>query len=174
MLAVKKLTPESLLNYKFRRTTMSYSELLVALENIIIDKVATVPTARSRSNDTRAPMEIGMAAKGDGENASQEGDQRVVDFALKAVYQGTGKGKWSFGKGGTRKVAKVTKMNGRTHGRKGVARKEANGKRKMAREKPENVGRVARQDTLQTGADNEEDLQARCLLEDSKMSSGKR
>ena len=31
---------------------MSYSELLVALENIIIDKVATVPTARNRKIDT--------------------------------------------------------------------------------------------------------------------------
>ena len=47
MLAVKKLMTESLLNHKFRGTTMSYSELFVALENIIIDKVATVPTARS-------------------------------------------------------------------------------------------------------------------------------
>ena len=58
MLAVKKLTPESLLNYRFRGTTMSYSELLVALENIITDKVAIVPTARNRKTDTSAPMEI--------------------------------------------------------------------------------------------------------------------
>ena len=63
MLAVKKLMPESLLNCRFRGTTMSYSELLVALENIIIDKVATVPTARNKEIDTSAPMEIGMAAK---------------------------------------------------------------------------------------------------------------
>ena len=50
MLAVKKLVPESLLlhNYRFRGTTMSYSKLFVALENIIIDKVATVPTAGRR------------------------------------------------------------------------------------------------------------------------------
>ena len=45
---------------------MSYSELLVALENIIIDKVATVSTARSRKNDTSAPTKIGIAI--------QEGD----------------------------------------------------------------------------------------------------
>ena len=69
MLAVKKLMPESLLNYRFRGTTMSYSELIVALENIIVDKVATDPTARSKKHDTSAPMEIGMAAKEDGENA---------------------------------------------------------------------------------------------------------
>ena len=78
MLAVKKLMPESLLNYRFRGTTMSYSEIIIALENIIVDKVSTVPSSQSRRNDTSAPMEIGMAA----------------DLALQAVYKGTGKGKW--------------------------------------------------------------------------------
>ena len=56
------MMPESLLNLRFRGTTMSYSEFIVALENIIVDKVATVPTARTRKHDTSAPMEIGMAA----------------------------------------------------------------------------------------------------------------
>ena len=93
LLAVKKLMPESLRDNGFRVTTMSYSELIVALENIIIEKVARVPAARSRKHDTSAPMEIGMEAKEDGENASQEGDQRIVDLALQAVYTGTGKGK---------------------------------------------------------------------------------
>ena len=111
MLAVKKLMPESLRNCRFRGTTMSYSELIVALENIIIDKVAMVPTARGRKHDTSAPMDIGMAAKEDGENASQEGDQRIMDLAVQAVYKGTGKGKWSFSKGQNwRRVAKVAKM----------------------------------------------------------------
>ena len=64
---------------------MSYSELIVAQENIIVDKVVTVPTARSKKHDTSAPMEIGMAAKEDGENASQEGNQRIRDIALQAV-----------------------------------------------------------------------------------------
>ena len=39
MLAVMRLMPESLLNYRFRGKTMSQSELLVTLENIIIDEV---------------------------------------------------------------------------------------------------------------------------------------
>ena len=82
MFAVKKLMPESLLNCSFRGTTMSYSELIVALENIIIDKVATVPTTKSRKYDTSAPMEIGMTATENGESMSQEGDQRIVDLAL--------------------------------------------------------------------------------------------
>ena len=140
MLAVKKLMPESLLNYRFRGTTMSYSELFVALENIIIDKVAT---ARSGKIDTSAAMEIGMTAKENGENANQEEDQ--------AVYKGIGKGNWSFGKGHNwnEKGGKGGKTEGRTHGRKAVARKEAKGKKKVAREKPERVGRVARQDKNQ-------------------------
>ena len=134
---------------------MSYNELSVALENIIADKVATVPTARSRKHDTRAPMEIGMAAKEDGENASQEGDQRIVGPALQAVYKGTGFGKgqsWSEkgGKGGI--GGKGGKDGGKNPGRKAVARKEAKGKKKVAREKPERIGRVTRQDTLQHGA----------------------
>ena len=66
MFAVKKLMPESLLNYRFRGTTMSYSEIIIALENIIVDKVSTVPSSKSRRNDTSAPMEIGMAAQEDG------------------------------------------------------------------------------------------------------------
>ena len=81
VLAVKKLMPESLLNYRFRGTAMSYDELIIALENIIVDKVSTVSTTRSRKHDTSAPMEIGMATKEDGENASQEGDQRIIDLA---------------------------------------------------------------------------------------------
>ena len=58
ILAVKKLMPGSLLNNRFRGTTMSNRELFVALENIIVDKVVTVPTARNKKHDTSAPMEI--------------------------------------------------------------------------------------------------------------------
>ena len=54
MLAVKKLMPESLLNYWFRGTTMSYSEIIIALENIFVDKVSTIPSNKSRRNDTSA------------------------------------------------------------------------------------------------------------------------
>ena len=43
-------------------------------------------------------------------------------------------------------------MEARTLGGKAAARKEAKGKRKAAREKPERVGRAARQNTLQLGA----------------------
>ena len=40
-----------------------------------------------------------MAAKDDGESAREEGDHRIVDFALGAGIKGVGKGKWSLGKG---------------------------------------------------------------------------
>ena len=83
--------PESLLNYRIRGT---YSEVVVALENIVVDKVSTVPSSKNRRNDTSGPMEVGMAAKEEGESASQEGDERIVDLALQAVYKGTGKGTW--------------------------------------------------------------------------------
>ena len=149
ILAVKKLMPESFLNYRFRGTTMSNSELIVALENIIIDKGATVPAARGKKQDTSAPMEIGMAAREDSEGASQEVDQRIIDLALQAVYKGTGKGKWSVGKGGG-------KDGGKNSWQKAVARKEAKDKRKVKRERPELVGRVARRDTSQLGAGKEE------------------
>ena len=132
MLAVKKLMPESLQNCRFRGTTMSYSELIVALENIIVDKVATVPTARSRKHDTSAPMKIGVAAKEDGENASQEGDQRIINLALQAVYKGTDKGKWSFGKGQNwnEKGGKGGKDGGKNSWQKGIGKKGGKGHEK--------------------------------------------
>ena len=157
VLAVKKLMPESLLNYRFRGTTMPFDELIIALENIIIDNVSTVTTAKSRKHDTSAPMEIGMASKEDGENVSQEGDQRIVDFSLQAVYKGTGNGKWGLAmvRAGMRKVTKEAKAEERARGRKAVAGKEAKGRRKVAKEKREHVGRAVRQDTLQLGAGKE-------------------
>ena len=86
MLAVKKLMLETLLSFRFRGTTMSHDELLIALENIFIDKVSTVPTARSRKIDTSAPMAIRRAAKGDGENSRKEEDQRIMDIELQAFF----------------------------------------------------------------------------------------
>ena len=80
------------MNFRFRGTTISYDELLIALENIIIDKVATVPTARNRKIDTSAPLETGMAVKDDGETLREEVDQRIVDLGLQAVHKGAGKG----------------------------------------------------------------------------------
>ena len=75
---------------------MSYSELFVALENILTDKVATVPTARNRKIDTSTPMEIGMAAKDDdGASVREDEDQRVW-----AVYTRETKACWTCGKTG--------------------------------------------------------------------------
>ena len=66
-----------------------------------------------------------MAAKEESESASQEGDQRIVDLALQAVYKGTG----AMVRVGTEKVAKMAKMG--VKGREepmAVAQKEAKGK----------------------------------------------
>ena len=66
---------------------MSYDEITIACENVIIDEVVTLPTTRDRQIDTRVPMEIGMAARDDGEHVGEEGRQRIVDLALQAVYK---------------------------------------------------------------------------------------
>ena len=54
-LAVKKLMPEGLLNNRVRRITLSDEELLVALENIIIDKVTTFSASRRKKTYTELP-----------------------------------------------------------------------------------------------------------------------
>ena len=191
VLAVKKLMPESLLNYRFRGTAMSYDELIIALENIIIDKVPTV-NSRSRKHDTSAPMEIGMAAS-DGENSSQEGDQRIIDLALQAVYKGTGKGKWGFGKGQSwnEKGGKGGKGNGKNSWQKGGGKK--GGKAQEKRGKGETrtcwtcgkTGHIAagcrkggnknlnavdedENENIEESVEEEDDLQAWCLLEESE------
>ena len=48
MLAVQMLMLESLLNFRFRGATLKHEESLVALENVIIDTVATAPTTRHK------------------------------------------------------------------------------------------------------------------------------
>ena len=141
MLAVKKLMPESLLNYRFTETTVSYSEITIALENIIVDKVSTVPSSKNRRNDTSAPMEIGMAAKEDGESASQEGDQRIMENGDSAkvkigMRRETGHiAAWCRKKGGNRKLYAVDEDDG---------------------------------ENAEESTENEEDLQAWCLLEESE------
>ena len=136
MLAVKKLMPESLLDYRFRGTTMPYSEIIIALENIIIDKVAMVPTARGREHDTSVPMEIGMTAKEDGEKASQEGDQRIIDLrsagcTTKELAKESGaSAKVRTGTKKVAKVAKVAKMEEKTPWQKGSGKKGGKGQEK--------------------------------------------
>ena len=193
VLAVKKLMPESLLNYRFRGTAMPYGELIIALENNIIDKVSTVPTARSKKHDTSAPMEIGMATKEDGENASQEGDQRIADLALQAVYKGTGKGKWGFGKGQSwnEKGSKGSKGGGKNSWQKGSGKKGGKGQEKGGKGETRTcwtcgkTGHIAAwcrkgsnknlyaideddSENVEESAEDEDDLQAWCLLEESE------
>ena len=69
--------PVSLLNYRFRGTTLPYEELLIALENIIIHKVTTHPAPTMNKIDTSAPMEIGKAAGTDGEETFEEGNGKT-------------------------------------------------------------------------------------------------
>ena len=125
------------------------------MENIIVDKVSTIPSSKSRRNDTSAPMEFGMAAEEDGESVSQDGDQRIMDIALHAVYKGTGKEN-----GDSAKVKigmrKTERMEEGTRGRRAAARKEDKGKRMVAQENPEHVWTCCKTDTLQLGVEKEE------------------
>ena len=96
-LAVKKLTLESLLNYRFRGTTLPHEELLIALENIIIDNVTTHSAPKVEKIDASATMDIGMAGT-DGEEAFEDLYGKAPEFAVQALYKGTGKGRWNGGK----------------------------------------------------------------------------
>ena len=87
---MKKLTRESLLNCRFRCTTLPHEELLNALENIIIDKVTTHSAPKVKKNDTSALMEIGMATGADGEETFEEGYGKAPEIAVQAVYRGKG------------------------------------------------------------------------------------
>ena len=101
-----------------------------------MDSVTMVLTARGRKHDTSAPMEIGMAAKEDGENASQEGDRRIFDLALQAVFKGIGKGKWGFSKGQNwnEKGGKGGKDGGKNSWQKGSGKKGGEGQEKGGKE----------------------------------------
>ena len=90
----KKLMPESLLNYRFRGTTLPYEELFIALENITIDKVTAHSTSKVKKIDTSAPMEIGMAAGTDGEEAFEEGYGKASELAVQASVQGNRSQRW--------------------------------------------------------------------------------
>ena len=49
-LPVKKLMPKSLLIHKFRDATVTYDELITALENIIIDKIMTADILKTKES----------------------------------------------------------------------------------------------------------------------------
>ena len=75
---------------------MPYEEILIALENIIIDKVKTHSVSKVKKIDTSAPMEIGMAGGTDGEETFEESFKKTTELAVQAVCKGTGaKGGWN-------------------------------------------------------------------------------
>ena len=190
MLAVKKLMPESLLNYRFRGTTMPYDELIIALENIIIDKVSTVPTARNRKHDTSAPMEIEWQRKKMERIQAKKETSESWTLLCRAVYKGTGKGKWGFGKGQGWNE-KGSKGGGKNSWQKGSGRRGGKGQEKSGKgetrtcwtcgktghiaaecrkESNKNLYAIDEDDNenVDESAEDEDDLQAWCLLEESE------
>ena len=114
-------------------------------------------------------MDFGMAAKEDGENASQEGDQRNIDLALQAVYKGTGTGKWVWqgsGKKGGKGQEKGGKGETRTCWTCGKTGHIAAWCRKGGNNNLHAIGEDD-SENVKESAENEEDLRARCLLEES-------
>ena len=136
---------------------------------------------------------LGMAAKEDGENVSQEGDQRIMDLALQAVYKGTGKGKWGSGngqkwneKGGQRWQGRRKELMGRRQRQERRQRAEKGGKGESRTcwtcgkaghiaawcRKGGNINLYAvdedDSENVEESTENEEDLQAWCLLEGSE------
>ena len=104
---MKRLMPGSLLNYRFRGTTLPYEELLIALKNIILDKATTHSAHNVKKIDTSAPMEIGVAAGTDGEETFEEGYGETSELAVPAVSKATlAKGVWSGRKGPSWSVQK--------------------------------------------------------------------
>ena len=122
-----------------------------------------------------------MATKEDGENASQEGDQRIVNLALQAVYKGTGKDKWGFGKGQSwnEKGSKGSKGGGKNSWQKGSGKKGGKGETRKCwtcgktghiaawcrKGSIKNLYAIDEDDSenVEESAADEEDLQAWCL-----------
>ena len=86
---------------------MRFEEVLIALENVIIDKVTTHSASKEKIIGASAPLDPGMAAGTDGEEASEERYGKASEFAVQAVYKGTGaKGGRSGGQGRSPSVQK--------------------------------------------------------------------
>ena len=150
--------PESLLNYRLRGTTLPYEELLIALENIIIDKVTTHSTSKEKNIDTSAPMEIGMAAGTDGEEAFEEGTEKHLKSQCRqctgeqepevdGVEERVAVGAY-MSTSSAERVKKERIVLERDSGPRPEARKEEKGKRKVANMTSEFAGAVGKQDTL--------------------------
>ena len=64
-----------------------------------MDRVATHSVSKAKKIDTSAPLEIGMAAGTNGEEAFEEGHGEAPELAVQAVYKGRGgRGGWNGGK----------------------------------------------------------------------------
>ena len=163
MLAVEILMLESLLNHRFRGRTMSYSELLVAywrpssstrLQQSRQPETGTLTRVLRWKTESRRKMTVQTREKKEtSESWTSNCRLYTKDPAkehgvfLERVRAGLKK---------ETKVAKVAKMQIReetTHGRRVVARKEAEDKIKVARVTAERVGLVLKQDALQRGAE---------------------
>ena len=110
MLEVAKLMFEACYNSDSEERRCRTANL--SFENVIFEKVTTVPTARNMKIDTSTPNEIGMAAKDDGEHVRR---RRATNCGL--CIAGCVRRNWQRKMGflqrvrvGTEKCTKVAKM----------------------------------------------------------------
>ena len=195
MLSQELLMHVSLLNFRFHGAILKYEDVGIASENIMDDKVSTVPTSRQKKADTSVPMEIGIAAKDDSEGSNNEGDQQIIDIALQAVYKGPGNGNWGSGKGpswNTQRFAggkggKDANREGKSPWQQGGEETDKGGKGGSGTcWTCGNTGHIAalclraatrtcaplvmtKNEVIEKALDSEEELGARCLLEESKQ-----
>ena len=103
---------------------MSFSEIIIALENRIVDKVSTVPSSKNRRT-TRVPQgRLGLQQKKTEKVRATKEIRKlwISRCRLSTKEQVKGNGDSAMVKIGMRKVAKVERMGERIRGRRAAAR----------------------------------------------------
>ena len=73
----------------FRESTELQDDVITTLENIILDKVMTMPIAKPKRIDTSRPMDTGMETEDINEAKSDE-EQRIAEIAVQSMYKAAG------------------------------------------------------------------------------------
>ena len=189
MLEVAKLMFEASYNSDSEERRCRTANL--SFENVIFEKFTTVPTARNRKIDTSAPMEIGMAAKGDGEHVTR---RRATNRGCRVAgcLQRNRQRKMGFWKGSELERKRIPRWqrckSGREAWQKGSVKKGSKGQEKGGKGETRacwtcgKTGHMLRgvereklvaideddSENVEEATGNEEDLQAWCLSEESE------
>ena len=133
---------------------MSYSEIIIALENIIVDKVSTIPSSKSRTKAVYKEKCKGKWGFSKGQNWNEKGGKGGKDGGKNSWQKGSGQEKG--GKGESRTCW--------TCGKTGHI---AAWCRKVGNKKYTPLTKVDGENAEES-TEHEEDLQAWCFLEESE------